>query len=142
MSLDLILVDDSSAMRKMIRRVLDVSGFAIGRCHEASNGRDALDVLARERVDVVLTDINMPVMDGEAFVRELRANRELAQLPVIVISTDSTAVRRERLDQLGAQGYLSKPFTPERLRDELERVIDPAVLAGQLGGIDDDDRSF
>lgn len=141
MSLDVILVDDSSAMRKMIRRVLDVSGFELGRCHEASNGKDALDVLSREHVHVVLTDINMPIMDGETFVRELRGHANLAHLPVIVISTDSTSVRRERLEQLGAQGYLAKPFTPEKLRDEIERVLDPALLTNS-GGISDDDSSF
>lgn len=141
MSVDVILVDDSSAMRKMIRRVLDVSGFALGRCHEASNGKDALEVLSREHVDVVLTDINMPIMDGETFVRELRGHAELAHLPVIVISTDSTSVRRERLEQLGAQGYLAKPFTPENLRDEIQRVLDPALLMSS-GGISDDDSSF
>jgi two-component system chemotaxis response regulator CheY len=142
MPLDVLLVDDSSAMRKMIRRVLDISGFALGQCHEAGNGRDALATLEREHVDVVLTDINMPVMDGEAFVNAIRRDENLAALPVVVISTDSTSVRRERLEQLGAIGYLSKPFTPEALRQEIERALGPELLAVQQGGSPHDESDF
>ncbi len=130
MSFHVLLVDDSSAMRRMIRRVLEISGFPVSSCLEAAHGREALATLEQGPVDVVLTDINMPVMDGEAFVRSLRQNERFAGLPVIVVSTDSTSIRRERLESLGAQGYLSKPFTPEGLRSELERVLEANSMAG------------
>lgn len=127
MSLDVMLVDDSSAIRKMIRRVLDVSGIPVQQCREATSGLDALRQLAGQAAgptpDIILTDINMPEMDGETFVRELRRDSRLAHIPVIVVSTDSTSLRRHRLEALGAQGYLSKPFTPESLRDELEKIL-------------------
>jgi two-component system chemotaxis response regulator CheY len=123
MPIDVMLVDDSSAIRKMIRRVLDITGLDLGRVEEAANGREALEKLAGLPVDIVLTDINMPEMDGEVFVRHLREDARLGAIPVVVVSTDSTSLRRQRLESLGAQGYLSKPFTPEKLRDELERVL-------------------
>jgi two-component system chemotaxis response regulator CheY len=142
MPLAVLLIDDSPAIRKMIRRVLDISGFPLGRCHEASNGGDALATLEQEPIDLILTDINMPGMDGETFVRQMRERPEWAGLPVVVISTDSTSLRRERLEQLGVQGYLAKPFTPERLRAELERVLGAKVgaeAASQLEGVISDD---
>lgn len=142
MSLDVMLIDDSPAIRKMVRRVLDISGFPLGRCHEASSGTDALATLAEQRVDLVLTDINMPGMDGETFVRHLRANPAWAATPVVVISTDSTSVRRERLERLGVQGYLPKPFTPEKLRAELERVLGAETLAHPEGTEHDDPHEF
>ncbi len=142
MSLDVMLSDDSPAIRKLVRRVLDISGLPIGRCHEASNGNDALATLGREHVDLVLTDINMPGMDGESFVRHLRANPAWVAMPVVVISTDSTSVRRQRLEELGVQGYLSKPFTPETLRAELERVLGPDATLPQQGADFDDPHAF
>jgi two-component system chemotaxis response regulator CheY len=121
MAFRVLIVDDSPAMRSFVRRVLDVSGLDIGAVFEASDGQMALDLLDREWVDVILTDINMPHMDGEEFVGKL-ADRRLA-VPVIVISTDSTAARREHLRALGARGYLAKPFSPEALRREVEQVM-------------------
>jgi len=123
MSFDVMVVDDSPAMRRFIRRVIEVSRFSVGRYLEASDGQDALEKLEGEWVDVVLTDINMPRMDGESFVAEMRRREHLSMIPVIVISTDATDARMERLAKLGAQGYVTKPFAPERLREEIEKVI-------------------
>ena len=86
-------------------------------------------MLAQNDVHVVLTDINMPVMNGEEFVAELAAQGRLATLPVVVVSTDSTSIRMDRMVELGAHGYVTKPFTPEVLGAELERVMG-AVHAG------------
>jgi two-component system chemotaxis response regulator CheY len=133
MAFDVMIVDDSPAMRRFVRRVIEVSGFAVGRYLEAGDGEEALAQLEHEWVDVVMTDINMPRMDGEALVAALRVHEHLAGVPVIVVSTDATAARRERLAHLGAQGYVTKPFTPEGLRAEIERVlgVNPeGVLAG------------
>lgn len=123
MAFDVMIVDDSPAMRRFIRRVIEVSGFDVGRYLEAGNGEDALAQLQQEWVDVVLTDINMPKMDGEELVTEMRKQDHLAAIPVIVISTDATEVRIARLKQLGAQGYVTKPFAPERLREEIENIL-------------------
>jgi two-component system, chemotaxis family, chemotaxis protein CheY len=119
----LLLVDDSPAMRAFIRRTLEVSGMEVAECLEAADGVEAIEHLKAAEVDVVLTDINMPRMDGEELVCRMEADASLRQIPVVVVSTDSTEVRMKRLLQLGAKGYVSKPFRPETLRGELERVL-------------------
>ena len=123
MALHIMIVDDSPAMRSFIRRVVKLSGIEIERSFEASNGQDALAQLAENPVDVVLTDINMPVMNGEEFVRKMRDEGPCQSTPVIVISTDATANRIDTMQSLGAVGYLQKPFGPEQLRDELDRAL-------------------
>lgn len=93
------------------------------RLLEAANGKEALEILRRERADLVLTDINMPSMNGEEFVAEVEADTNLRSIPVVVVSTDSTQQAVRRMIQLGARGYVAKPFEPEILREELERVL-------------------
>ena len=123
MSLQILIVDDSPAMRTFIRRVVKLSGIEIAQYFEAANGVEALAQLAANPVDAVLTDINMPVMDGETFVRKMREEGPFQSTPVIVISTDATVHRIQTMQELGAMGYLQKPFGPEQLRNELDRVL-------------------
>ncbi|HEY2018388.1 MAG TPA: response regulator [Bryobacteraceae bacterium] len=123
MAYRVLIVDDSPAMRAFVRRVIELSGFELSTCFEASNGQEALDLLQREWVDAILTDINMPLVDGEEFLRRLAVDGMLRSIPAIVISTDATQNRIERLLSLGARGYLTKPFHPETLRLELEGVL-------------------
>jgi two-component system, chemotaxis family, chemotaxis protein CheY len=122
MALHILIVDDSPAMRAFVRRVVKLSGIDVDFYHEAANGEEALAQLALHPVDAVLTDINMPVMDGETFVRRMREG-PFQSTPVIVISTDATTQRIHTMHELGAVGYLEKPFGPEQLRNELERVL-------------------
>ena len=124
MEIAVLIVDDSPVMRAFVGRVLQLSGMAVKRRLEASNGQEALDVLRKEHVDLVLTDINMPGMDGEQFVRCLEQDEALRSIPVIVISTDGTENRMHRMLSLGARGYVTKPFLPETLRNELEQVLE------------------
>jgi two-component system chemotaxis response regulator CheY len=119
----ILIIDDSPAMRLFVRRVVDMSGLDAGDCFEAGNGQEALDLLRKESVDIALTDINMPVMDGEQFLRRMEADEELKTIPVIVISTDKTETRVERMMSLGARGYITKPFLPQTLRAEIEKVL-------------------
>jgi len=123
MALRILIVDDSPAMRSFIRRVMRLSGIEVDQYFEASNGAEALAELAANRVDAVLTDINMPVMGGEEFVRRMREDGPTQSIPVIVISTDATVHRIHTMQSLGAIGYLQKPFGPEQLRNELDRVL-------------------
>ena len=133
MALQILIVDDSPAMRTFVKRVVQLSGLEVDRYLQAGNGAEALAILETENVDAVLTDINMPVMDGEELVRRMRANSGEAKsggaklagkdTPIIVISTDATSHRIETLLSLGARGYVQKPFGPEQLRLELERVL-------------------
>jgi two-component system chemotaxis response regulator CheY len=124
MAFDVLIVDDSPAMRSFIGRVLEISGIEVGARLEAGHGAEALEVLANNWVDVILTDINMPVMNGEEFLAEVSRRGAWGGIPILVISTDSTGARVERMLSLGAKGYVKKPFSPESLREELERVLE------------------
>jgi len=118
-----LIVDDSPVMRAFIRRIIVLSGMEGAEFLEASDGREALNLLHEQWVDVVLTDINMPSMDGEQLVRCLAADDMLKSLPVVIVSTDGTENRMQQMLALGARGYVKKPFMPETLRAELERVL-------------------
>ncbi|HUB79036.1 MAG TPA: response regulator [Bryobacteraceae bacterium] len=123
MAYRVLIVDDSPAMRAFVRRVISISGFEMSNCFEASNGSEALDLLRSEWVDAILTDINMPVMDGQEFLHRLSEDEVLRSIPAIVISTDATSHRIACMTSLGARGYITKPFLPETLRSELERTL-------------------
>ncbi len=123
MAYRILIVDDSPAMRAFVRRVVQLSGFDVSTFFEAANGQDALDLLRREWVDSILTDINMPNMDGEEFLRRLESDEVLRSIPVIVVSTDATQQRISRLLAMGARGYITKPFQPETLRAQLETTL-------------------
>ncbi len=123
MAYRVLIVDDSKAMRTFVRRVVELSGFELAACFQAAHGGEALEVLRKEWVDIVLTDINMPAVDGEEFIRRLASDDLLKSIPVLVVSTDATRSRIDRLLGLGARGYITKPFRPEDLRAELERIL-------------------
>jgi two-component system chemotaxis response regulator CheY len=123
MAFTVLIVDDSPAMRSFVKRVLELSGFEMGACFEAGNGSEALDLLKNEWVDVILTDINMPVMNGEEFVQKLSEHESLHTIPILVISTDRTDDRVRQMMAIGAKGYVKKPFQPEELREKLEAVL-------------------
>jgi len=123
MAYRVLIVDDSPAMRAFVRRVMELSGFELSKCFQAPNGQVALDLLRQEWVDVILTDINMPVVDGEEFLRRLGRDELLRSIPVLVISTDATENRIARMTSLGASGYVTKPFLPDVLRRVLEETL-------------------
>jgi two-component system chemotaxis response regulator CheY len=118
-----LIVDDSPAMRAFIRRVINLSGLELAGYLEASNGIEALELLRTEWIDAILSDINMPEMDGEEFLRRVSTDELLREIPFIIISTDATDQRVQRMMALGARGYVIKPFRPETLRRELERSL-------------------
>lgn len=120
----ILIVDDSSAMRSVIKRIITLSGFEMDNCVEAGDGEDALSVLRKQRVDLVISDINMPRMDGESLLREISADAELSRIPVVVVSSDATESRASRLLALGASAYLVKPFQPQAIREKLEQVLE------------------
>jgi two-component system chemotaxis response regulator CheY len=123
MGLRVLIVDDSPLMRTVVRRIMELSGVDMDVCSEASNGQEALDWLLSEPVDLVLTDINMPTMNGADLLREMKQCGLLARIPTLVVSTDATDHRIHDMIELGANGYVTKPFSPESLRDELDRVL-------------------
>jgi two-component system, chemotaxis family, chemotaxis protein CheY len=124
----IMIVDDSPAMRAFIRRVIHLSGIEVEAYIEASNGSEALMTLRAEKADVILTDFNMPVMDGEELLRHLAEDEGLRAIPVLVVSTDASDCRIERMMALGARGYLGKPFRPEQLSAAIEEALGAAYV--------------
>lgn len=123
MAYNVLIVDDSPAMRRFVRRVLELTGIELGKCLEANNGQEALDLLRIEWVDIVLTDINMPLMDGEELLRALKSDSALQSIPVLVLSTDRSESRVKQMLDLGAGGYVGKPFLPGDLGDEMTKLL-------------------
>lgn len=127
MALNVLVVDDSAVMRAMIVRTLKLSGVPIAEIHQAGNGEEGLRVVRDAWVDLVLLDVNMPVMNGEEMLTALRAEPETAALPVIVVSTESSDTRLARLSALGAR-IVHKPFPPETLRAMIADVTGHSAL--------------
>ena len=128
MAYNILIVDDSQTMRKVILKALTLSGFELGRCIEAANGQEALKALNTEWVDLILTDLNMPVMNGFDLIRNLKADENLHGIPVILITTEGSEVRLQELFGLGVKDYIQKPFHPETLRDVLTRVLEAPIV--------------
>lgn len=127
-SLRVLIVDDSPAMRAYVKRTLQMAGLPVSSVYEAGNGQEALEVVAREnkpenKLSLIFTDINMPVMNGEELVTKLQAEESSKAIPILVISTDSTQKRVFRLRELGARGYIAKPCAPEMIRLKVEQVV-------------------
>lgn len=123
MSFNVLIVDDSSSMRTVIKKIISISGFKMDQCFEAANGKEALDVLAANWVDVILSDINMPEMDGFELLEKLQKDSLLKNIPVIVITTESSEKRMQGALNLGAKALITKPFSPEEVRKMLYEVI-------------------
>jgi two-component system chemotaxis response regulator CheY len=121
MAFNVLVVDDSAVMRGMMIKTLRLSGLPLRDIHQAGNGQEGLRMLREHWIDLALVDINMPVMNGEELVDQIRQEPELASVRVIVVSTEGSETRIEALRQMGAE-FVHKPFTPEMLRDTVLRV--------------------
>lgn len=121
MAFNVLVVDDSAVMRTMIIRTLRLSGVELGEIYQAASGMEGLERLGNNWVDIALVDINMPVMNGEEMIDQVRQNPEMAELPILVVSTEGSDTRIERLRQKGA-GFLHKPFSPEALRETILHI--------------------
>jgi two-component system chemotaxis response regulator CheY len=130
MAFNILIVDDSPAMRRVVRRVVDLSGFEVGKYLEAGDGVQALNVLRSEWVDLIVTDINMPEMDGEQLLIAVRQDSMLSAIPVLVVSTDQSASRIEDMMAHGANGYVSKPFMPAALSEQMYKLLGGVPDAG------------
>jgi len=124
MSLNVLIVDDSKIIRKIIAKTLRLTGIEINQIHEAGNGQEALEVMDKEWIDIVFTDINMPVMGGMEMVERMKADGLMQSVPVIVISTEGSETRIKQLIQKGVKAYLRKPVAPEKLRDVVKDVLE------------------
>lgn len=123
MALELLIVDDSPVTRKMVRRAIGLCGLEVGQVHEAGDGAEALAKLAARPVDLVLADINMPVMNGVELVERMSKDPALAGIPVVIVATPISEGKVEKLLDTGARAYLAKPFRPEALRDLVLEIV-------------------
>lgn len=122
MSLNILLVDDSDVIRMMIERTLRLADLPVKSVHHAANGRQALDLLDEEWIDLVLADLNMPVMDGAEMLSRIREQDSLKDMPVIIVSTEGATQRIDDLSSKGVSAWIRKPFTPEEIRDVIGGV--------------------
>jgi len=118
-----LIVDDSSVMRKIVERSLRQAGITLARVFEAGNGAEALSVLVENRVDLILCDINMPVMDGLEFVKQLSGVPNAKDVPVVMITTEGSEAHVVQALSCGARGYIRKPFTPEQVKEQVIPVL-------------------
>jgi two-component system chemotaxis response regulator CheY len=121
--LKVLIVDDSSVMRKIIERSLRQAGLELAEVLEASNGAEALAEVQKGSLDIILSDINMPVMDGLEFLRNLAGMEAAKGVPVIMITTESSEARVVEALSAGAKGYLRKPFTPEQVKERVMPLL-------------------
>ena len=127
MDSDVLVVDDSAAIRKILTRVLRQTGMAIQTIHEAGDGQEALAVMAQHRVDLVLSDINVPKMDGLQLLASLKASPQWRNIPVVMITTEGGETKVAEAVRLGAAGYVRKPFTADQIKEKLVGLLQPAV---------------
>ena len=123
MAFKVLIVDDSLPMRAVIKKVVKISGFNVGEFFEASSGNEALDILKDQWLDLVLSDYNMPDMDGLELLGRIKKDELLQSIPVIMISTERGGERVKEFLEKGAADYISEPFTPEEIREKLYRVL-------------------
>lgn len=119
MAKSLMIVDDSATMRKIVIRTVRMSGLEFGATEEAGNGKEALDKLQSTPVDIVLCDINMPEMSGLEFVKAARKLDSCKNTKIIMVSTESSEELINGVMADGANGYITKPFTPEKFQEKL-----------------------
>lgn len=119
MVLDILIVDDSAAIRKILQRVLRQAEVPLGEVFEAGDGVEALEVLKNKPVGLVLSDINMPNMDGLELLSKMRAQHAWDKVPIVMVSTEGTQAKVLEAVERGASGYVRKPFTAEQIKEKL-----------------------
>jgi len=119
-----LIVDDSSVMRKIVERSLRQAGIELGEVREAANGAEGLGALKDSGVDLILCDINMPVMDGIEFLRQLASVSNAKGVPVVMITTEGSESHVVQALSIGARGYIRKPFTPEQVKEHVVPLLD------------------
>lgn len=115
----ILTVDDSRTMRDMLRMALAEAGFNV---LQAVDGVDGLEVLQRSTPDVIVTDINMPKMDGFGLIEAVRKDNRYRKVPILVLTTESDAAKKQRAKEAGATGWIVKPFEPAKLIAAIRRV--------------------
>lgn len=119
-----LIVDDSSVMRKIVERSIRQAGIDLAEVREAGNGAEGLGALKDQNFDLILCDINMPVMDGLEFLRQLQAEENAKGVPVVMITTEGSESHVVQALSIGARGYIRKPFTPEQVKEHVLPLLE------------------
>ena len=117
--IDILIVDDSAAIRKILQRVIRQTDIPIGNVIEAGDGKEALEALKTQTVGLILSDINMPNMDGIEMLGHIKASETLKNVPVVMVSTEGSQAKVLEAVQLGAAGYVRKPFNADQIKEKL-----------------------
>jgi len=123
MSLKILVVDDSRVVHAVIAKTLEMAEIPIETIHDAMNGREALEILRSHPIDLVFSDIHMPIMDGVEMIENMWADDRLKKIPVVVISSEGSQTRVKELVNFGVKSYIRKPFTPEMIREVVDKVM-------------------
>ncbi len=123
MAFNLLIVDDSNSMRTVVKKIVGLMGLEVGQILEADNGRKALDLLGANWVDAVILDINMPEMNGLELLQRMNADAVMKNIPVVMMTTEASEAHMKTAFELGAKGFIRKPFVPEELRKKLLGVL-------------------
>ncbi|MCL4795771.1 MAG: response regulator [Bryobacteraceae bacterium] len=123
MAVDVLIVDDSAAIRKILQRVLVQAEVPLGQVVEAGDGVEALARLKETKVGLILSDINMPNMDGLQFLNAVKSDETLKSVPFIMVTTEGGSSKVMEAVNLGAAGYVKKPFTAEQIKEKLAGII-------------------
>jgi two-component system chemotaxis response regulator CheY len=121
--MNILVVDDSSLTRRAIIRIINMIGLDTNQIFEAENGKEALKTLKEQNIDLVLADLNMPEMGGIEMIYHMRGDEATRDIPVVVVSTESSTTVIEGLLADGAKDYLHKPFTPEQFREVIIQTV-------------------
>jgi two-component system chemotaxis response regulator CheY len=121
-----LIVDDSSVMRKIVERSLRQAGLNPLVVYEAGSGTEGVELLRAKQVDLILSDINMPSMDGLEFLRQIRSQNLAPGVPVVMITTESSEEHVKQAILAGAQGYIRKPFTAEQVKERVLPLLNAA----------------
>ena len=141
MAFNILVVDDSLPMRQVIKKTIKASGFALAEYSEAGDGKIALEVLKEHWVDVVVTDYNMPNMNGLELIEAMKKDEMMNTIPILVITTEGSRTRIEEFISTGASGYIKKPFTPEQIKMKLHEILGERIDDEQIE-TDDNDFDF
>ncbi len=123
MSYNFLIVDDSLIVRNMISKTIEMSQVEVNKLFEVTNGKEALEVLDANWIDIVFTDINMPVMGGIELINSMHKSGLLQSIPVIIISTEGSQTRIDELKAKGVRGYIRKPFVPEDIKALVDEIL-------------------
>jgi two-component system, chemotaxis family, chemotaxis protein CheY len=123
MKYSILVIDDSKTTRAVLVKTLTILGIPANQIFEAPNGRVALDIIEKNQIDLIFSDVNMPIMNGKEMLEELRQNSVHRSVPVVIVSMDCSYEKNIMLKEMGVRAFIRKPFTPEMLRGVINEIL-------------------